>query len=62
MKGDRSRNEDGRLRQKRGDAHIGTIEEQYGVDFGKRSDMHLDTLLEQNGVDSLDELLRKHQA
>jgi hypothetical protein len=30
MRGYRSRNEDGELRQKRGDTHIGTIEKQYG--------------------------------
>ncbi len=57
MKGYRSRNEDGRLRQKRGDTHVGTIEEQYGRDFGVRSDMHLDTLLEQKGVTSLNDLI-----
>ena len=38
MRGDRSRNEDGELRQKRGDTHIGTIEKQYGRDFDVRSD------------------------
>lgn len=57
MKGNRSRNESGQLRQKRGDTHIGTIEEQYGVDLGHRSDMHLDTLLKEKGVDSLNDLL-----
>jgi hypothetical protein len=57
MKGQRSRNADGRLRQKRGDTHVGTIEEQYDVDFGVRSDMHLDTLLKRKGAESLDDLL-----
>jgi hypothetical protein len=57
MKGYRSRNEDGQLREKRGDTHIGTIERQYGVDFGVRDDMHLDTLLEQRGISSLNDLL-----
>lgn len=60
MKGKRSRNADGQLRQKRGDTHVGTIEKQYGVDFGVRSDMRLDTLLKREGVESLDELLHRH--
>jgi len=34
MKGIRSRNENGRLRQKRSDTHVGTIEQEYKVDFG----------------------------
>jgi len=59
MKGPRSRNEDGELRQKRGDTHVGTIEKQYGVDFGVRSDMKLDTLRERLGATSLDELIGK---
>jgi hypothetical protein len=57
MKGYRSRNEDGQLREKRGDTHIGTIERQYSVDFRVRDDMHLDTLLEQRGISSLNDLL-----
>jgi hypothetical protein len=61
MKGNRSRNEDGQLRRKRGDTHIGTIEEEYGVDLGQRSDMHLETLLKQRGAESLDNLLRKDE-
>jgi hypothetical protein len=38
---------------------VGTIEQQYHVDFGVRSDMHLSTLLEQEGVGSLNDLLDK---
>lgn len=57
MRGERSRNANGQLRQKRGDTHVGTIEQQYDVDFGVRSDMHLDTLLKRGGADSLDDLL-----
>lgn len=57
MRGDRSRNADGQLRQKRGDTHVGTIEEKYDIDFGVRSDMHLGTLLEKRGVASLNDLL-----
>ena len=40
MKGCRSRNQSGLLRDKRDDTHIGTIEKQYGIDFGVRSDMY----------------------
>lgn len=57
MRGNRSRNADGELRRKRGDTHIETIENTYGVDLGVRGDMHLNTLLEREGVESLDELL-----
>lgn len=53
------RNEDGELREKRCDTHIGTIEKKYYRDLGVRSDMHLDTLLKQTGSDSLDDLLHK---
>ena len=60
MKGYRSRNESGPLRAKRGDTHVSTIEDQYGVDFGVRGDMRLDTLLEKNGVDSLNDLLHRN--
>ena len=59
MKGERSRNQDGQLREKRGDTNVGTIENQYGKDFGVRSDMHLDTLLKKEGVDSLSKLIKK---
>lgn len=59
MRGPRSRNDDGQLRQKRGDTHVGTIEKQYGVDLGARSDAHLDTILKREGVDSLNDLLEK---
>lgn len=59
MRGERSRNQDGTLREKRGDTHVGTIEEQYHRDFGVRSDMHLDKLLDREGAGSLSELLRK---
>jgi len=59
MKGYRSRNEDGELRRKRGDTHVGTVEEQYSRDFGVRSDMHLDTLLDRTGASSLSDLLKK---
>lgn len=65
MRGYRSRNEDGRLRDKRDDTHMGTIEQQYDRDFGVRSDMHLGMFLKENGVQSLNDLIqgdRGHQS
>lgn len=59
MKGPRSRNDGGELRQKRGDTHVGTVEEQYGVDFGVRSDMKLETLRQRLGTTSIDDLIDK---
>ncbi len=59
MRGERSRNESGELRQKRGDTHVGTIEGKYGRDFNVRSDMRLDTLLKREGAASLSDLLKK---
>lgn len=61
MKGERGRNNDGQLRQKRGDTHIGTIEKNYNVDLGVRSDMHLDTFLDKNGYESLNDLIHKEK-
>ncbi|NLW90803.1 MAG: hypothetical protein GXY34_04305 [Syntrophomonadaceae bacterium] len=58
----RSRNENGRLRQKRSDTHVGTIEQEYKVDFGVRSDMELGTLLKKDGAQSLSDLIKdKHK-
>ena len=45
------------LRRKRSDTHVGTIERQYGVDFGVRSDMHLGTLLKRRSSAWLTEVL-----
>lgn len=58
MKGYRSRNDNGRLRQKRSDTHVGTVEEKYGIDFGVRSDMELGTLLKREGAQSLSDLIK----
>lgn len=41
MRGIRSRNKGGELRQKRSDTKIGTIEKKYGIDLKVRSDMEL---------------------
>lgn len=57
MRGHRSRNRDGQLREKRGDTHISSIERDYNVDLGVRGDMHLDTLLQKTGHASLNDLL-----
>lgn len=57
MKGYRSRNQSGPLREKRGDTRVDTIEEKYHRDFGVRGDMHLDTLLEKTGMNSLNDLV-----
>ena len=59
MRGIRSRNPHGQLREKRGDTHVGTIEKQYNKDCGVRKDMHLDTLLRLRGYKSLNDLLHK---
>ncbi len=57
MRGNRSRNHDGHLRDKRDDTHMGTIEKQYGRDFGVRSDKHLGNFLKENNVKSLNDLI-----
>lgn len=57
MRGQRSRNENGQLRDKRDDTLVGTIEKQYGVDLGVRSDMKLGNLLKETGYKSLNDLL-----
>lgn len=48
---DRCRDQDGEIRQKRGDTLVGTLRKTYGPDFapGVRSDMRLDTLRERMG-------------
>lgn len=57
MKGIRSRNKNGLLRDKRDDTHIGTIEEQYGVNLNVRSDMQLGTYLKKHNIKSLNDLV-----
>ncbi len=56
----RSRDEDGEIRRKRGDTRVDTLRDTYGPDFasGYRGDTHLETLLEREGADSLSEYLR----
>ena len=58
MYGHRSRNQDGRLRDKRDDTHMQTIERQYNRDFDVRGDMHLGNFLKANGIASLNDLVQ----
>lgn len=57
MRGYRPRNQDGQLRDKRDDTHVGTIEKKYGVNLDARSDMHLGVYLKQHGIESLNDLI-----
>jgi hypothetical protein len=57
MRGTRSRNKGGPLRDKRDDTNVATIEKKYKRDFGVRSDMHLGTLLAKTGKASLNDLI-----
>lgn len=57
MKGYRIRNDNGKLRDKRDDTHMGTIEEQYGKNFGVRKDMHLGNFLKLRKIKSLNDLM-----
>jgi hypothetical protein len=60
---DRSRDEDGRIRRKRGDTKVETLREIYGDEFGRevRGVARLDTLLERARAASLDEYLKRHR-
>lgn len=55
----RSRDENGQIREKRGDTRVGTLRREYGDDFAKgyRSDTKLDTIRENTGK-SLSELVK----
>ena len=57
MRGERSRNQNGLLRDKRDDALIKNIEKQYGLDLGVRGDMKLGTYLKENNIKSLNDLV-----
>jgi len=61
MRGHRSRNQDGELRDKRDDTHMGTIEKQYDRDFGVRSDMQLGTYLREKRIKSLNDLIHSRR-
>ena len=57
---DRCRDNDGEIRQKRGDTLVGTLRRTYGPDFapGVRSDMRLDTLRGRMGGASLSKIIK----
>lgn len=57
MRGYRSRNTKGPLRDTRDDKHVGTLEKQYKRDFGVRSDMEVGNLLKKLGVNSVNDLI-----
>lgn len=56
----RQRDENGQIREKRGDTRVETLRQEYGADFasGYRSDTKLETVREDTGK-SLSELVRK---
>lgn len=58
MRGFRSRNQNGRLRDKRDDTHVGTVEKEYDRDFGVRSDKQLGAFLKEKGIASLNDLIQ----
>ncbi len=57
---DRTRDDDGAIRQKRGDTLVRTLRQIYGPDFAPdvRSDMRLDTLRERFGEESLSRMVK----
>lgn len=58
---ERCRDNDGEIRQKRGDTLVRTLRKTYGPDFaaGVRGDARLDTLRERSGSESLSQLLKE---
>jgi ribonuclease HII len=56
----RQRDENGQIREKRGDTRVNTLRQEYGTDFasGYRSDTKLQTVRKDTGK-SLSELVRK---
>ena len=58
MKGYRSRNRNGQLRDTRDDKHVETLEKQYDRDFGVRGDMHVGELLKRTGEHSVNDLIQ----
>lgn len=57
---ERTRDQDGEIRQKRSDTLVRTLRKAYGVDFlsGFRSDATLKTVLKKTGADSLSQLVK----
>jgi hypothetical protein len=57
---ERTRDDDGEIRRKRGDTLVRRLRQTYGPDFapGVRSDMRLDTLRERFGEESLSQMVK----
>ena len=51
----------GKIRKKRSDTHMGTIEKKYGRDFGVRADKHLGNYLKEKGYSSLAKMLKSRE-
>ncbi|CAM4483071.1 hypothetical protein [Paenibacillus typhae] len=57
----RSRNDNGRYRQKRGEALAGHFEKKYGSDFGVRSEVSLEALRKQHDSPLTVQLAKEQQ-
>ena len=59
----RCRDNDGEIRQKRGDTLVRTLRKTYGEDFaqGVRGDTRLDTLRKRTGGESLSKIVREER-
>jgi hypothetical protein len=59
----RCRDNDGEIRQKRGDTLVGTLRKTYGQDFAPRvrSDTRLDTLRKRAGGESLTKIVHEER-
>jgi hypothetical protein len=59
----RCRDNDGEIRQKRGDTLVGTLRKTYGPDFapGVRRDTRLDTLRKRAGGESLTKIVHEER-
>ena len=59
----RCRDNDGEIRQKRGDTLVRTLRKTYGEDFaqGVRDDTRLDTLRKRTGGESLSKIVREER-
>lgn len=60
MKGIRSRNKSGRLRGKRDNTLMGTIEKEYAISVNARSTTKLGNYLKKHKIKSLNDLIHGH--
>jgi hypothetical protein len=58
MRGNRSRNANGRLHAVRDDTLVRTIEKRYNIDLGMRGDAYIGTALDRYGAESVTELVK----